>query len=203
MVIFMKKFRFFVTVFTLALFHLPSAHANETNVADVSQLNSATVLTQMEKNVFNYVNQSRVANSLPALTWSNSAAQQARNHSVNMANKTVPFGHDGFDMRYNVLRGLIPNLRSMRENVAYNQGYQQPGKTAVQSWLNSPGHYANIMGNFNLTGVGVAKDSQGRHYFTQIFVKTSSTNLAMAKFSEEPIPLEAVSEAPYLIELDQ
>jgi uncharacterized protein YkwD len=175
MVIFMKKFRFFLTVFTLALFHIPHVNANKVN-ANVSQRDLATVMSQTEKNVFNFINQSRADHSLPLLIWSNTAAQQARNHSIDMANKILPFGHDGLDMRYTVLKELIPNLSSMGENVAYTQGYKKPGKTAVQSWLNSPDHYANIMGDFNLTGIGVAKDSQGRYYFTQIFVKTSSSD---------------------------
>jgi len=197
----MKKIRFFISVLALTFFHIAAMSAEETQLIDAVQKN-------MAKNVFNLINQSRVANSLPPLIWSDIVAQQARNHTVDMANKVVPFGHDGFDMRYEYLRQHIPNLTRMGENVAYNQGYPQPGATAVQQWLNSPGHYANIMGDFNLTGVGTAKDPQGRHYFTQIFVKAASSlnsEPEAEEISETQVldRQQEVSETPCLIELDQ
>ncbi|MEB3337507.1 MAG: hypothetical protein VKJ46_08605 [Leptolyngbyaceae bacterium] len=36
--------------------------------------------------------------------------------------------------------------------------------------MKSPGHLKNIKGQYNLTGIGIAKDSQGKYYFTQIFI---------------------------------
>jgi len=192
----MKKFGFFTCI--LALPFCVMGHAKEAQIADSVQRASATVMYQMEQNVFNMINQNRQNNGLPPLTWSNTVAIQARNHSVDMANQTVPFGHQGFDMRYATLQRLIPGLRAMGENVAWNQGYKKPGATAVQSWMNSPEHYANIMGDYNLTGVGVAKDSQGRYYFTQIFVKASSASSLEQDDDEEVSgePLHAISESP-------
>lgn len=60
--------------------------------------------------------------------------------------------------------------RAAAENVAYNRGYTDPVAKAVEGWLNSSGHRRNIEGNYNLTGIGVAKNSQGAYYFTQIFI---------------------------------
>lgn len=62
------------------------------------------------------------------------------------------------------------NYRSVAENVAYNQGHQNPDRVAVDGWIKSVGHQKNMVGNFNLTGVGVAKNAQGEYYFTQIFM---------------------------------
>jgi uncharacterized protein YkwD len=188
----MKKIKFFISVLCLALFPFAATHA-------------AVVLNQMEKNVFNMINQNRVAHSLAPLTWSDTVAQQARMHSINMADKVVPFGHQGFDTRFATLSRLIPGLTSMGENVAWNQGYSKPGAAAVQMWLNSPGHYANIMGDFNLTGVGVAKDPQGRHYFTQIFVKAGSSIQTDPDSESENFsnPQQAISETPCFIEIEQ
>ncbi|MFM6200937.1 MAG: CAP domain-containing protein, partial [Dolichospermum sp.] len=54
----------------------------------------------------------------------------------------------------------------------YNQGHQDPAAQAVQGWLNSSGHLANIRGNYNQTGIGVARNNQGKIYFTQIFLQS-------------------------------
>ncbi len=44
-------------------------------------------------------------------------------------------------------------------------------REVVDGWLHSPGHRRNIMGDFRLTGIGVAEAANGMIYFTQIFVK--------------------------------
>ena len=44
-------------------------------------------------------------------------------------------------------------------------------KQVIDAWLKSPAHKANIEGAFDYTGAGVAKDSRGVVYYTQIFVK--------------------------------
>src|SRR5258708_37376358 len=102
-----------------------------------------------------------------------------------MANYIVPFGHDGADARFANIENSIPNVTSFGENVAYNIGYSDPAATAVSDWLASPGHYANIMGNFNLTGIGVASNDQGEYYFTQIFIKTSDSSNSNSSLNED------------------
>ena len=39
----------------------------------------------------------------------------------------------------------------------------------VEGWRNSPGHYANMVGDFNELGVGVAFTQDSIAYFTQVF----------------------------------
>ena len=51
-------------------------------------------------------------------------------------------------------------------------GFSNPGEKAVIDWINSPGHHKNIVGDFNLTGIGIAKNNEGKYYFNQIFIKT-------------------------------
>jgi uncharacterized protein YkwD len=43
------------------------------------------------------------------------------------------------------------------ENVASNQGYENPDNTAVKGWIKSPGHQQNMVGEFDLTGIGVVE----------------------------------------------
>lgn len=52
------------------------------------------------------------------------------------------------------------------ENIAY--GYPN-AKSVVNAWMNSPGHRANILGNYRDTGVGVAFTTNGTPYFCQVF----------------------------------
>ena len=39
----------------------------------------------------------------------------------------------------------------------------------VEGWKNSPGHYANMIGDFVELGVGVAFTKDSVAYFTQVF----------------------------------
>ena len=75
--------------------------------------------------------------------------------------------HSGFDRR---IEALSISYRSAAENVAYNQGYRDPVKQAVEGWIESEGHRQNLTGNYNLTGIGAVKNQQGEYYFTQIFI---------------------------------
>ncbi|MDZ7993192.1 MAG: CAP domain-containing protein [Nostoc sp. EfeVER01] len=144
---------------------VPSNVSNNTNQVAANSMDTAAI----EQSIFNQINNYRASQGLPALTRNSAIDNQVRLHSKNMANGTVSFGHSGFSERLNAT-GV--SYRGAAENVAYNQGYGDPATKAVQGWLKSPGHLANIRGNYNLTGIGVAKNSQGAIYFTQIFIRS-------------------------------
>lgn len=131
----------------------------------VAQTNVNTAA--IEAAVFQQINQYRSSQNLPPLTRDSRIDEQAKIHSQNMASGKVPFSHDGFQARVTAIG--IPFSR-VAENVAYNQGSTDPATTAVQGWLRSSGHLANIRGNYNLTGIGVASNSKGQIFFTQIFL---------------------------------
>ncbi|PHM08348.1 CAP domain-containing protein [Nostoc sp. 'Peltigera malacea cyanobiont' DB3992] len=143
----------------------PSNVSNNTNQVAANSMDTAA----LEQSIFNQINNYRASQGLPALTRNSAIDNQVRLHSKNMGNGTVSFGHSGFSERLNAT-GV--SYRSAAENVAYNQGYSDPATKAVQGWLKSPGHLTNIRGNYNLTGIGVAKNSQGAIYFTQIFIRS-------------------------------
>src|SRR4051794_35361712 len=54
---------------------------------------------EMEKNILYYINQYRASKDLPALQLITEVSTQATKHSIEMATRTTPFGHDGFDER--------------------------------------------------------------------------------------------------------
>eukprot|EP00877_Chromochloris_zofingiensis_P000383 jgi/Chrzof1/10345/Cz04g38190.t1 len=122
---------------------------------------------QLEERVNQLVNEFRAQNGLGPLTRDARIDLQSRGHSNNMADGTVAFGHAGFPQR---VQNSGINWRSAGENVAYNYGYSDPAQTAVTGWINSPGHRANMLGNFNLSGIGAAIAANGAVYFTQVFI---------------------------------
>ncbi|MEY3825466.1 MAG: hypothetical protein RLZZ148_278 [Cyanobacteriota bacterium] len=141
----------------------PIAFANETQLA------------QIEQTIYKEINQYRQSRRLPPLKLHRQISQQARLHSQHMASQVTPFGHQGFSERAETI-GLVLPYQNIAENVAINQGYQDPATVAVKGWLESPGHLQNIQGNFNLTGIGVSQDGEGKYYFTQIFLKQRAPN---------------------------
>jgi uncharacterized protein YkwD len=130
---------------------------------------ASSAITDLEKEVNQQINEYRASKKLPPLRVDPRISQIARIHSENMANGKVRFSHDGFEGRAKAI--TIP-YQSVAENVAYNMGYSDPVDKAVDGWIKSEGHRKNMEGQFNLTGIGIAKNAKGEYYFTQLFVRT-------------------------------
>ncbi len=126
-------------------------------------------LIALEQEINRRVNQYRLSKNLPPLTMNAEISHVARLHSQDMASKKTTFSHDGFDKRAKTVGKTIP-YQSFAENLAYVKGYPDLADVAVKGWINSPGHRKNMEGNFNLTGIGIAKNSEGEYYFTQLFL---------------------------------
>ncbi|MEG4856856.1 CAP domain-containing protein [Microcoleus sp. K1-B6] len=140
---------------------LPQTSMN-TNVA-------SSAITDLEKAVNQQINLYRASKKLPPLSIDPRITQIARIHSENMAKGKVSFSHDGFEGRAKAI--TIP-YQSVAENLAYNFGYSDPVRNAVEGWIKSDGHRKNMEGQFNVTGIGIAKNAKGEYYFTQLFVRS-------------------------------
>jgi len=105
----------------------------------------------------------------PPLRWSQALADIATGHAQQMARGEMPFSHKGFDER--VRRYPFPHM-SAAENLAMNGGVADAAGMAVQGWINSPGHRKNLLGAFDLCGIGVARSAGGQFFFTQLFART-------------------------------
>ncbi|HYH03450.1 MAG TPA: CAP domain-containing protein [Bacillota bacterium] len=134
-----------------------------------SEVDPQKVLSPIELQAFEKINDYRRDKGLQPLAVDERIINQARIHSRNMGNGVTPFGHEGFNERVNA-SGV--NFKTAAENVAYNQGYNDPAANAVEGWIKSEGHRKNIEGDYNLTGMGVFQNDSGRYYFTQLFMKT-------------------------------
>ena len=136
---------------------------------DLKNNRTAEELARIAQLVHQEVNEYRASKDLAPLKFNTLISEQARIHSENMAQQTVKFGHGGFSDRVQALKKSI-SYGGVAENVAYNMGYKDPVDRAVTGWIESNGHRQNMVGNYNLTGVGVATNPQGEYYFTQIFI---------------------------------
>ena len=130
---------------------------------------ASSAITDLEKAVNQQINEYRASKKLPPLRVDPQMTQIARIHSENMANGKATFSHDGFEGRAKAI--TIP-YQSVAENLAYNMGYSDPVRKAVEGWIKSEGHRKNMEGQFNLTGIGIAKNAKGEYYFTQLFVRS-------------------------------
>ncbi|HEX3048508.1 MAG TPA: CAP domain-containing protein [Bacillota bacterium] len=132
--------------------------------------NQDNSLNGIEQQVFDQINRYRTSQGLSALVIDDRIVSQARTHSEDMAQGVTAFSHEGFNDRI-AATGI--SYLSAAENIATNQGYDDPATQAVDGWLKSPGHLQNIRGNFNFTGIGVAQNQAGGYYFTQMFMLTT------------------------------
>jgi uncharacterized protein YkwD len=131
-------------------------------------------LRQIEQLVHRLINEQRTRAKLPPLTWHERVAQAARDHSKNMAERNF-FDHrdprlGDVDQRLNRFR---IEWRACGENIFMLSGYSNPAQVAVQGWMDSPGHRANILQEeFTHAGVGVYYRKRDKHYYlTQIFIR--------------------------------
>jgi uncharacterized protein YkwD len=129
----------------------------------------AIVMNSSELAILDRVNAYRKSQNLPPLTLDPVISAQAKAHSEKMA-RVGKIGHEGFNDRVQSVSKEIV-YRSAAENVGYSVGYAQPEAIAVEDWINSPGHQKNMVGRYDLTGIGMAKNAQGETYFTQIFIR--------------------------------
>jgi uncharacterized protein YkwD len=125
-----------------------------------------TFTQTMGKEALQLTNEYRKKKGLPPLQWHNELAQLAQEHSVEMGNHAVPFGHDGFNARVN---RLSRRPRGAAENVFMYNHRTGVTRLCVDSLIKSPGHHKNIVGNYTHCGIGVHKNAQGYWYFTQFF----------------------------------
>lgn len=115
------------------------------------------------------INAHRMSEGLRSINDDPALDEIALTHSRNMAKGVVPFGHNGFSSRCSQAYMIMSGGSACGENVA--QGQSSP-EIVFQSWMNSPGHRANIeKADYTHSGFGYMKDSAGKYYWTHIFIR--------------------------------
>ena len=129
--------------------------------------------TAIERLVFELTNQERRSNGLLPLAWDSELCRLARQHSEDMGGRGY-FDHETPEGLFPRDRARAAGLRGFRviaENIAYNKGYENPGVHAVQQWMRSGGHRANILhSSFQYSAIGTFVASDGSVYLTQVFL---------------------------------
>jgi uncharacterized protein YkwD len=127
----------------------------------------------IEKRAFDQTNLVRKQNGLPPLTWDGDVCRMARIHSENMWREGY-FSHttpEGLRLRERARLAGILRYAVVGENIAYNQGYDDPGAFAVERWMASEKHRANILSpEFRAMAIGSFVAPDGSVYLTQTFI---------------------------------
>ncbi|MDQ5843795.1 MAG: CAP domain-containing protein [Acidobacteriota bacterium] len=127
----------------------------------------------VERSAFEQTNRARVANGLEPFAWDPDLCRMARVHSENMARQGF-FDHEtreGLHLKDRARALGIGRFRVIGENIAYNKGYEDPGAFAVERWMLSSGHRANILyAAFQASAIGSYVSTDGSVYLTQIFI---------------------------------
>ena len=166
------KSKLFKAILPLAfVFSLISCSSDSTDDLTVPAQNAALVqnyeYTPAELELADVINEYRASIGLNALQTINHISYKSEEHNVYMIKNNV-VNHDLFDQRsQNIIQVL--GATKVNENVAFNY---VSADTALQAWLASPGHRANIEGEFTHFGISIRENSvTGKKYYTNIFIK--------------------------------
>jgi uncharacterized protein YkwD len=151
----------------------PTENAAPNTRKEGEEAPSLTEASDIERRAFQLTNEARVRNGLGRLQWDPELCRLARKHSEKMAHQGF-FSHitpDGQRLRDRAHAVGIKGFKVIAENIAYNQGFEDPGAFAVERWMISPEHRANILyPGFQAAAVGVYVAPDGAAYFTQALI---------------------------------
>jgi hypothetical protein len=128
---------------------------------------SFTQVTAFEKGISDAVNDYRVTIGKPEMNLQFLLIDDAKAYSLNMANKSVPFGIDGVTSDLENQKVLL-GADSSAAWVAYCE-YENPDSVLITA-LKDPESKRKIEGYFNQSAVGTAKDVNGNWYITGLML---------------------------------
>ncbi|HYF51962.1 MAG TPA: CAP domain-containing protein [Planctomycetota bacterium] len=148
---------------------------------------------ELEREILRRVNEQRQGNGLEGLQRNDLLTEAARDHSENMARQNL-LSHelDGKGPEFRIKNTGYKAL-AIAENVAFND---PTAEAVVKSWMNSPGHRANILNkNYTEAGVGIARNEKGQPYYTLKFGRpgsagaTSNATFRVRNESDTPVQI--------------
>lgn len=125
---------------------------------DTTTQPTAANVAAIRASVLCLVNRERAARGLVALTGDARLATAAQRHAADMAARGY-FAHttpDGVDFTARIRAAGYRDWSKVAENLAWGAGVKATPASIVQSWMDSPGHRANILdGTLRESGIGV------------------------------------------------
>lgn len=122
--------------------------------------------TTEELEVLNLVNNYRASKGLNTLGKLDIISTVSEGHD----NYMIAIGqisHNNFADRHQALVNGA-GAKTVSENLAYN--FTSP-QGVVNAWIASEGHRHNMEGDFTHFGIAIRENSQGKKYYTNIFIK--------------------------------
>lgn len=139
------------------------------NINQIIKIPTIGDIQKLEKEVVTLVNKERTKKGLAPLKANWELSRVARYKSDDMATKNY-FSHTSptYGSPFTMMTNFGVKYTTAGENIAMGQ---QTAASVMSSWMNSPGHKANILSvNFTEIGVGAAKKNNGTIYWTQQFI---------------------------------
>ena len=148
---------------------VPAPTTTTTAPTTTNTTTSTSTFSAQQQEVLNIVNKERTSRGLSALKFNAELAKVATTKSQDMIDRGY-FDHNSptYGSPFDMMKKFGITYKSAGENIAMGQKTPQEVMTA---WMNSDGHRKNILNSsFTEIGIGIAKDKNGRLYWTQMFI---------------------------------
>lgn len=145
----------------------PSNNQSTTNQTTTKN-DTTTGLTQDEKETFDLINAKRKESGLSALKIDNELQNVARVKAKDLVDNNY-FSHNSptYGTPFNMMKNFGITYKTAGENIAGNSS----NTGAVNAWMNSEGHRANILNSsYNYTGLAVVSSSKYGKVYVQMFI---------------------------------
>lgn len=141
---------------------------NNTTQNNTGTNTNQTSLTSDEEEVFNLINEQRTKNGLSVLKIDSEVQRVTRIKAQDMVDNNY-FSHSSptYGSPFDMLKSFKISYKTAGENIAGNSS----NSAAVNAWMNSSGHKANILNNnYNYTGIGVLTSPKYGKIYVQMFI---------------------------------
>lgn len=142
--------------------------SNNSGSSGPGNTSTSTSMNADEKEVINLINKQRTNNGLKALKVDEEVQRVARIKAQDMvANNYFSHTSPTYGSPFDMLKSFKISYKTAGENIAANSS----NSGAVNAWMNSSGHKANILNSsFNYTGIGVVSSPKYGKMYVQMFI---------------------------------
>lgn len=150
----------------------------------------------IESEVLTLTNVFRAEQQLAPLAWHADLARIAKRHAVAVAEGRAPFSHAGARERF---ASCSTRCINVAENLARSEGFGRGDlpEASVSGWRESDGHRRNLLGPFDVVGIGWACSDTGVVFMTQLLALVEERSSLHDRWRESA--LEVASSTPAVL----
>lgn len=145
-----------------------SASTNKNETSNSNQNATTSTATAEETELLNLINAERKKNGLGELKFDEELLKVARIKAQDLVDNNY-FSHNSpiYGSPFEMMKSFGITYKAAGENIAGNSTL----KGAVNAWMNSEGHKANILSNaYNYTGIGIVDSPKYGKILVQMFI---------------------------------